>query len=204
MTGDAEFNEVFLDDVEAHDACRVGEPGDGWHMARTVLMNEPDAVGAVADGVGRTRLIDRALSAWRHQPRDPVARHQLAQLWIEAKLLQLTAARAATLARRGTPGPEGAILRIYAAEHNARIYDLLVRNPTEGLFMPGGYPDGTQVLEDRKRWHLQREFLFSRGLMIGGGTLEISRNVIGERVLGLPAEPRVDRDGPWARTSTWQ
>lgn len=195
MTGDAEFTEVFLDDVVVPDTDRVGDPGFGWAMALAVLMNERVAVGNVGEGRRGSRPIER-IRAQLPATLDATRRDRLTRLISSDEIQRLTKRRAAASARKGTPGPEGAVLRILSTQLNADVHELGVdfAGP-EGTLLPRPYP--SDDLQPPSHWELNREFLFSRGLMIGGGTFEIARNILGERVLGLPPEPRVDKHQPW-------
>ena len=196
MTGDAEFSEIFLDDVVVSDAARIGEPGMGWTMALAVLMNERVAVGNLGGGRRSKRPIER-IRAEAPPILDGVARDRLSRLTVRDQVQRLTKRRAATLARKGTPGPEGTVLRILNTQLNVDVHEFGIdlAGPT-GTLLPHPYPHGDD-LDPPDHWELSREFLFARGLMIGGGTFEIARNILGERVLGLPPEPRVDKQLPW-------
>ncbi len=196
MTGDAEFTEVFLDDVAIDDADRVGAPGEGWAMALDVLMNERVAVGSVGEGRAGARPFDR-IRAQATPADDPVSRDRLAALVATDEAQRLTKRRAAAAATKGTPGPEGAVLRILTTELGSDSHEFGVdsRGP-HGALLETPYPTADD-LAPPEHWDLTREFLFSRGMQICGGTLEIARNILGERVLGLPAEPRVDKDQSW-------
>jgi alkylation response protein AidB-like acyl-CoA dehydrogenase len=194
MTGQAEFNEVFFTNARVPDANRLGGVGEGWRVALTTLMNERVSIGGSvpprASGV-----IAHALDIWRRRGiDDPVKRDQLARLWIEAEVGRLTNWRAAQLRSVGTPGPEGSVGKLAQAELNQRVYsfcvDLLGADGT--LFPePSGYElDRTKTMEYTS---VQAWFLRSRANSIEGGTSEVMRNILGERVLGLPGEPRVDK-----------
>ena len=194
ITGQAEFNEVFFTDARVPDANRLGGIGEGWHVALTTLMNERVSIGGSvpprASGV-----IAHALEIWRRRAtHDPVQRDQLARLWIQAEVGRLTNWRAAQLRSVGTPGPEGSVGKLAQAELNQRVYafcvDLL---GADGMLFPepNGYDlDRTKMMEYTT---VQAWFLRSRANSIEGGTSEVMRNILGERVLGLPGEPRVDK-----------
>lgn len=198
ITGEAEFNSVHLAGAGIPDRHRVGDVGGGWGVAMTTLNNERVAIG----GSRRSRgggAIALALDAWRHHDRDDAARRdELTRLWIEAEVLRLTSERAAEMRGRGTPGPEGSTAKLAWAELNKEItafaVDLL---GAEGMRYPDGYDsgrsDGSSLYADDPR----TRFLRARANSIEGGTSEIMRNILGERVLGLPGEPRVDKDVPW-------
>ncbi|MGH8946553.1 MAG: acyl-CoA dehydrogenase family protein [Acidimicrobiia bacterium] len=195
ITGEAEFNEVFFDDARIPDANRIDEVGAGWRVSMTTLMNERVAIGGTATPRG-SGAIAGAVEAWKQSGSDdPVLRDELVRLWAQAEAARLTTLRAVEMASVGTPGPEGSTGKIDWAALNKEIttftLDLL---GLEGTLYPGGYelkrPDyGNQTP--------QRAFLRTRANSIEGGTTEILMNVIGERVLGLPGEPRVDKDVPW-------
>ncbi|MEV5968101.1 acyl-CoA dehydrogenase family protein [Kribbella sp. NPDC051952] len=189
LTGDAEFNEVFFVDAQVPDGDRLGAVDGGWPVVLTTLMNERVMIsGALQRGAGP---IQDALALWQQaDDHDPVSRDRLVQLWIEAECLRLTTVRAAEQAKAGTPGPEGAVGKLAATLLNQRIYDLCMDllGPDATLYDL----DVTAVRED-PRW----QFLRSKANTIEGGTSEIMRNILAERVLGLPAEPRTDRDRPW-------
>ncbi len=196
ITGEAEFNEVFFSDVRIPDDQRIDEVGAGWRVSMTTLMNERVAIGGntVSRGSG---VISGALDVWRRlELTDEVLRDQLVHLWAEAEALRLTSIRANELAARGTPGPEGSTGKLTWADLNKRIssftMDLL---GLEGTLFPGGYElKRPQQGAERTPQHT---FLRTRANSIEGGTSEIMKNILGERVLGLPGEPRVDKDLPW-------
>ncbi len=198
ITGEAEFNEVYLTGVRIPDSARVGAPGDGWRVAMTTLMNERVAIGGRAEERGEGAIAD-LLAVWRAGDRDPARRDELMRLWAAAETLRLTNLRAEANRAAGTPGPEGSIVKLVYAELNKHIYELAtdLMGPagmgydTYAFTRPEpGSPSGTDV---------RRRFLRVRANSIEGGTSEIMRNIIGERVLGLPGEPRVDKDLPWSR-----
>jgi alkylation response protein AidB-like acyl-CoA dehydrogenase len=188
---------VYLTDVRIPDAQRLGDVGKGWAVAITTLMNERVAIGGreVPRGGG---VIAQALRLWRSRGHtDPVLRDRLARLWIEAEVLRLTNIRAMQAAVRGTPGPEGSVGKLFAAELTQRITELCVSllGP-EGMLFPevrehgDGASAGGQI-------DIRKLFVRARANSIEGGTSEIMRNILGERMLGLPAEPRVDKDLAW-------
>jgi alkylation response protein AidB-like acyl-CoA dehydrogenase len=195
ITGEGEFNEVFFDDARVPDSNRVDEVGAGWRVSMTTLMNERVAIGGTATPRG-SGAIAGAVRVWEDSGLDdPVLRDELLRLWAEAEASRLTNLRAIEMASLGTPGPEGSTGKLDWANLNKAItsftLDLL---GLEGTLYPGGYelkrPDQLSLTP-------QRAFLRSRANSIEGGTSEIMLNIIGERVLGLPGEPRVDKDVPW-------
>lgn len=199
MTGDAEFNEVYFTDVRVPDAERLSGVGDGWRVALVTLMNERTTIGGTAGARG-SGPIALALDLWRHRPeQDPVSRDHLAQLWIDAEVQRLTALRAAHNAQQGTPGPEGSIGKLAGAELNQRILDFCVTLAGPAGQLYGSYemrtPSEMMSHTDDPRWW----YLRSHANTIEGGTSEVMRNIIGERVLGLPGDVRVDKDKPWSQ-----
>jgi len=174
---------------------------DGWRASMTTLMNERVTIGGAVAGRGSGPIGD-ALKVWTEHPErhDAVLRDRLAGLWIEAEILRLTNARASANRKKGVAGPEGAVSKLAFAEVNKRIYELCISNlGPEGTLFPDEYemtrPEQAALTgggDSRKM------FLRSRANSIEGGTSEILRNIMGERVLGLPGEPRVDKDLPWA------
>ena len=198
MTGDAEFNEVFFTDARVPDANRLDEVGAGWRVATTTLMNERVAIGGGVPGRG-SGPIGEAVAAWRQRPGTPARRDRLVQLWAAAEAGRLTNLRARQLRRAGTPGPEGSVSKLMATGLNQHIYELCVDLAgMDGTLSPTGYvmrrPERAGFSDEDPRW----SFLRSRANTIEGGTSEIMRNILGERVLGLPGEPRVDKDRPWS------
>jgi len=184
MNGDAHFSEVFLDDALAPDTDRIGATGEGWRVALTCLSYER---GAVTAGGGSGMLdVDNliVLARARGRANEPVVRDALARLFIESRVMSFTARRARDTARAGRPGPEGSGLKLRGSKM-FRDYSALAL----ALLGPAGACD-----PDRD---LQTLFLTAPSLSIRGGTDEIQRNIVGERVLGLPEEPRVDREPPF-------
>jgi alkylation response protein AidB-like acyl-CoA dehydrogenase len=198
ITGEAEFNEVYLTDVRIPDAERLGGLGEGWHVALTTLMNERVSIGgAIAPRGGGA--IGEAVQLWEQRAdKDPVMRDELSRLWVEAEVNRLTNIRASQLRTRGTPGPEGSTAKLAFAELNQRIFAFCINllGPTGMLY--GSYAM-TRPEEAALSGHdVHKLFLRTRANSIEGGTSEIMRNILGERVLGLPGEPRVDKDIPWS------
>ena len=201
ITGEAEFNEVYMTEARVADADRIGAPGDGWRVSMTTLMNERVTIGgAVAQR--ESGPIGDLMRLWRSLPdeqrQDPVARDQVAALWTEAEVLRLTNLRAGQNRKAGIAGPEGSVSKLAFAEVNKRIYELAVN-----LMGPDGMLIDTYEFVRPQAAQLtgggdpRKMFLRSRANSIEGGTSEILRNSRGERVLGLPCEPRVDKELPW-------
>ncbi|WP_026919712.1 acyl-CoA dehydrogenase family protein [Gordonia shandongensis] len=197
MTGEAEFNEVFLDGVRVPDTQRLGDVGAGWRVTQSTLMNERVTIGAEAvprEGgpIGRVADLWRAADARR----TPGSFDALMRLWVEAETMRLTTERLRQQAVAGTPGPEGSGSKLAFADLAQRASSLeLDILGADGL----RYDDWTfrrPDLDDENRPSGFR-FLRTKGNSIEGGTSEIMRNIIAERVLGLPAEARTDTTIPW-------
>jgi alkylation response protein AidB-like acyl-CoA dehydrogenase len=198
ITGEAEFNEVYLTDVRVPDADRVGEVGDGWRVSLTTLMNERVAIGGNVLPRGAGPIGD-AVRIWRDGGQaDAALRDHLMQLWVEAEVTRLTNLRAALMRDRGTPGPEGSTAKLVYAELNKRIYEFATRLMGPEAMTYGSY-DMVRPDPGSDEGDVRKAFLRSRANSIEGGTTEIMKNILGERVLGLPGEPRVDKDLPWSR-----
>jgi alkylation response protein AidB-like acyl-CoA dehydrogenase len=196
ITGEAEFNEVFFNDARIPDENRIDAVGAGWRVALTTLMNERVAIGG-STPPRQSGYIGQAVEVWRESGEDdPVLRDRLLELWAESEAARLTAARANEMASAGIPGPEGSTGKLAWANLNKEITAFTVEvMGLDGTLYPNGYqmlrPERFQVHEP------QKAFLRTRANSIEGGTSEIMLNILGERVLGLPGEPRVDKDVPW-------
>jgi alkylation response protein AidB-like acyl-CoA dehydrogenase len=208
MTGEAEFNEIFFSDARVPDRQRIGAVGDGWNVAIATLMNERVMLGRVGKLTGQEGgVVRHAVRLWQQRPpadRDPVLRDRLAALYVESEVVRLTMLRAEQQRAGGTPGPEGSLGRLMVSEHQLRCFEFIVNllGP-EGMLISDyemRRPEiiGEIALGADDRVDLQKGFLSTRGGTIGGGTTEISRNILGERVLGLPREPDATRDLPWS------
>jgi alkylation response protein AidB-like acyl-CoA dehydrogenase len=198
LTGEAEFNEVFLTDVRIPDQDRLGDIGDGWRVAQTTLMNERVAIGGAAlprEG----GMISALTTAWRARPdrRTPGMRDAVLRAWVAAEAARLAGERLRQQLAAGQPGPEGSAQKFVFARLNQEI---------SGLELELAGEDGL-LYED---WTMRRpssvdflgrspgyRYLRAKGNSIEGGTSEILRNIIAERVLGLPGEIRVDKDVAW-------
>jgi alkylation response protein AidB-like acyl-CoA dehydrogenase len=192
MTGGASFNEVFLEDVRVSDSLRLGEVDGGLKVVLTTLMNERAAVGSPsAGGLGifRTaRLADLLRQAGRVD--DPVVRDRLMRLHCSLGVAKFTRQRTEAATRVGQrPGPEMSIGKLALTANLQALSDLLGLGLGPHLIADGGPSDAYAWAE---------LVLGIPGLRLGGGTDEIQRNILGERVLGLPPEPRVDKDAPFA------
>lgn len=196
MTGEAEFNEVFFTDVRIPDDERLGEVGEGWRVSLTTLMNERVSIGGMIPP-REGGVIREAMRLWRKgEQSDPVQRAELTKLWIEAEVLRLTNIRAAQLRSRGTPGPEGSVSKIFAAEHNKRVMDFALDIMGADGMLYSSFEMARP--ETALAWDCpQKGFLRMRANSIEGGTTEVMKNILGERVLGLPGDVRVDKELPW-------
>jgi alkylation response protein AidB-like acyl-CoA dehydrogenase len=201
ITGEAEFNEVFLTDVRIPDAMRVGEVGDGWRVANGTLNNERVAIGghALPREGGMLGVVARS---WREHPdgHTPDLQDRLMRLWVESEVARLTGQRLRQQLAAGQPGPAGSTMKLTFARLNQQLtgLDLEIRGE-EGLRYssePGWEMVRPQQVDFTGRDAVYR-YLRTKGNSIEGGTSEILRNIVAERVLGLPGEPRVDKDVPW-------
>lgn len=199
MTGQAEFNEVYLSDVRIPDAHRIGAVGAGWSVAMTTLMNERSSIGAAGLQRGAGTIADAvALWAQRPQRHTPVRRDRLTQLWLRAEAQRLTSERARTAATVSGPGPEGSIDKLVGAELNQQVYEFCMDllGP-EGTLYAGYEMREVTPEEANAGGPVQQRFLRSRANTIEGGTSEVLRNILGERILGLPGDLRADSGRPW-------
>jgi alkylation response protein AidB-like acyl-CoA dehydrogenase len=199
ITGEAEFNEVYFTDARIPDAERLGDVGDGWRVSLTTLMNERVSIGGQIPPRGSGFVGELVKTYKATGPHDPATRDRVMQLWIRAEVLRLTNIRASQNRSQGTPGPEGSISKLAMAEVHKDLsscaVDLL---GPEGMLFPDGYPMArprTTALWNNP----QQAFLRSRANSIEGGTTEIMKNILGERVLGLPGDIRADKGLPWSQ-----
>ena len=202
MTGEAEFNEVYFTDVRIPQAEMLGSPGDGWRVSLTTLMNERVSIGGSMPQRG-SGSIASAVHAWEALPvdqRDSSTRDELMKLWIRAEVLRLTNIRANTTRKMGTPGPEGSIGKMAGADLNKDTYAFAVNLQGANGMLYGSYamtrPETAMAFDG-----IQKAFLRSRANTIEGGTTEVMKNILGERVLGLPGDVRVDREIAWNKVA---
>jgi alkylation response protein AidB-like acyl-CoA dehydrogenase len=193
MSGDSEFNEVFLTDVRIKDSQRVGQIGEGWKVTVTTLMNERAALGG-GSGLGWRDILDLA----RQVPginddvlADPAFREKLAEWYVNAEGIRLLSLRTlTTLSKGGTPGPEMSAGKLVWSSQTQDLCNQAVE--IQDQF--GLVDDPKIALRDGA---FQQRLLFSPGLRLGGGADEILKNIIAERVLGLPGDVRLDKDVPF-------
>ena len=197
ITGDAEFNEVYFTDVRIPDRERLGEVGEGWRVSLTTLMNERVSIGGGLIPRGSGPIGEALRLRAKRTDKDPVLRDRLSRLWIEAEVQRLTNMRASQNRQKGTPGPEGSTGKLAFAELNKRIYELCLDIMGPNGMLYGSY-EMTRPAEAMLASSAQKMFLRARANSIEGGTSEIMRNILGERVLGLPGDIRVDKDRPWS------
>ncbi|WP_420000207.1 acyl-CoA dehydrogenase family protein [Streptomyces boninensis] len=198
ITGEAEFNEVFLSGVRIPDAHRLGAVGDGWKVAQTTLNNERVAIGG-ARIPREGGMLGIVADAWRAHPgnRTPDLHQRLLRLWVEAEALRLSGRRLRQQLAVGQPGPEGSGMKLGMARMHQELSGLEVElMGEEGLVYDDWTRSRPQTVDFLGREAGYR-YLRAKGNSIEGGTSEILLNIIAERVLGLPAEPRTDKDAAW-------
>jgi len=207
ITGEAEFNEVFFTDVKIPADRLMGRESEGWKVAITTLMNERTAIG----GGGPTRKgsgsIGVLINLWKSREKgqfspeaEILMRDRITRLYIESELLRMTSQRAKAARKAGNPGPEGSVAKLAQAELNKRIWECAMDvMGADSLIYEPGYARRRPTSRTREgRNSLSKyQFLRARANSIEGGTSEVMRNILGERVLGLPGEPRSDKDVPW-------
>lgn len=199
MTGEAEFNEVYFTDVRVPVAQTLGIAGEGWRVSLTTLMNERVAIGGTIPPRGTGPIRD-AVRLWNGLPARLKSKDRLDRLmllWSRAETLRLTNIRAGQLRRAGTPGPEGSIGKMESANLNKAIFEFCVDLMGADGMLYGEYtmarPTTAMSFDN-----VPKSFLRSRANSIEGGTTEVMLNILGERVLGLPGDVRIDRDRPWS------
>ena len=191
MSGGTSFNEVFFDDCRIPDSLRLGPEGDGWSVALTTLGFERDHSDGGGAGATRPGGTWPQLLATAHAlgvADDPIVRQDLARVYIHTRTERLLNQRAADLARGGTPGPEGSLGKLLWTEGMSLMSQVASRVLGASLIADTGQP---------RTWAWGEHVLGAPGYRIAGGSDEVQRNIIGERVLGLPAEPRVDKGAAW-------
>jgi alkylation response protein AidB-like acyl-CoA dehydrogenase len=208
MNGGADFNEVFFGDVRIPDSERLGDVGAGWTVAHATLAQErynmpripQRGSGSIATAVAAWMARDDRTSADALALKDQLMRH-----WVDAEALRLLQARAATLRAIGGSGPEGSLGKLATSVVGRRLAEFMPALLGADAMLIDGYDNAPSMMrrDGRARggaYAIQRAVVGSPGMSIAGGTDEIQRNIIGDRVLGLPREPSVDRGVPWSQT----
>ena len=200
MTGEAEFNEVYFTDTRVPVSETLGNVGDGWRVSLTTLMNERVAIGGAIPQKG-SGPIREAVKLWQQLPvesRDLATKDQLMKLWIRSEVARLTNIRAGQSRKMGVPGPEGSIGKMASADLNKETYEFCIKLLGAEGMLYGSYemvrPETAMSFDS-----IPKAFLRARANSIEGGTSEVMRNILGERVLGLPGDVRVDREIPWSK-----
>ncbi len=205
ITGEAEFNEVYMTDVRVPDDLRIGDRGEGWRAALTTFMNERTAIGGGGGGAAPktgSGPISVLVDIWNKLPeteRTDARRDHVMKLWVDAEVLRLTNVRAGQNASKGQPGPEGSVGKMIGSELNKDIFSFCIE--LQGMAGQIGFdytyrrPGGVNLTGGSGS--VGYAFLRARANSIEGGTSEIMRNILGEQILGLPGEPRVDKGIPW-------
>ena len=202
ITGEAEFNEVYMTGVQVPDSDRIGDEGGGWGVALTTLMNERTVIGGGGSPKRGSGSIAELVQVWAELPdeqRTSARLDRVMKLWSQAETLRLTNMRASQNRRAGNPGPEGSVAKAIHAELNKDIFEECVnlQGPAGSVEFDYTFRRPDVVSETGAENGLGHAFLRSRANSIEGGTTEIMRNILGEQILGLPGEPRVDKGIPW-------
>jgi alkylation response protein AidB-like acyl-CoA dehydrogenase len=203
LTGNAEFNEVYLTDVRLPDALRLGDVGAGWGVAMTTLSNERYML---SEGLSAEPAVREATRLWHERadktsPEAILLRDRLVDLWLRVEINRLTILRGDAERERGIAGPQGSVAKIVTGKLNKAATELCVDLLGERGLLFGSYDPVEQRLGSHDNDTPMRAYLRARANTIEGGTSEILHNIIGERVLGLPAEPRVDKDLAWSKSA---
>ena len=198
ITGEAEFNEVFLTDVRIPDAHRLGEVGEGWKVANATLNNERVSIGGQA-APRESGMIGKVAEVWRGRPevRTPARHDRLMAGWVEAEVFRLTGMRLRQKLAVGAPGPEGSAMKLTFAKLAQELSGLEVELLGEDGLRYGDWTMTRPEVVEFTGKDAGYRYLRAKGNSIEGGTSEILKNIVAERVLGLPAEPRVDKDIAW-------
>jgi acyl-CoA dehydrogenase len=191
MTGGASFNEVFFNDVRVPDDHRLGDVNQGWSVALTTLMNERAAIGAGGAGGNNTGVVARVLELVKHYglDTDPLVRQELADIIINLRVAGYTNQRAMDKIKRGQlPGPEMSIAKLALTNNMKQLTE----------FVAGAL--GPKIIADSGEWGTyawNQYFLGVPGMRVAGGTDEVMKNIVGERVLGLPKDTGIDTTSPF-------
>jgi alkylation response protein AidB-like acyl-CoA dehydrogenase len=192
ITGSAHFNEVFLTDVVIPAANVVGEINGGWAVAHTTMSYERALIGGTGQSISITQVLDLARRCGRSA--DPLVREQIADFYTRVQLLRFMNYRVQTALSKGRlPGPEASTTKLFVSRHMGLSGELFM-----SLLGANGMLAGDGAL-DNGFW--ETSFLNQWSSRLGGGTDNIQRNSLAERVLGLPREPRSDKDQPFSALS---
>jgi alkylation response protein AidB-like acyl-CoA dehydrogenase len=189
MTGGASFNEIFFNEVRVKDDHRLGDVNNGWNVALTTLMNERASIGS--NNAGDNNLITRVIAMVKHYglETDPLIRHDLADIVMNYRIANMNAQRATAKAKAGQlPGPEGSIGKMVLVNNQARLVKFI------------SHVLGPKLIADSGEWGTfawANFVLGTPGLRIAGGSDEVMRNIVGERVLGLPKDMGIDSRSPF-------
>jgi alkylation response protein AidB-like acyl-CoA dehydrogenase len=191
MTGGSHFNEVFLTDVRIPAENILGEVDAGWGVAMTTLANERVFIGGGGSGAGFNDLL--ALAEAQGRMGEPLIRQGIAAAYTRYEILRYLGMRVRTATSKGqTPGAEASVMKLFYAGHLKRLGDLAMAiEGTAGTLIGADAPAAGA-------W--QQQLLSAPSIRIAGGSDEVQRNIMGERVLGLPGEPRVDKGVAWRDT----
>ncbi len=196
MTGEAEFNEVYFTDARVPDIERLDAEGEGWRVSLTTLMNERVSIGGTVPPKGAGSIAVAVNAYGEMDDPDEATRDELMKLWIRAEVHRLTNIRASQNRKAGVPGPEGSVGKMASADLNKDVYSFTMNLMGAEGMLYGSYdleqPDTAMGFSDP-----QKAFLRARANSIEGGTTEVMKNILGERVLGLPGDVRVDKAVPW-------
>lgn len=199
LTGGAGFNEVYFTDVRIPDSQRLGEVGQGWQVALTTLMNERAAIGGGGGGVNvdlAYKIASEVMIDGKTATQDSAVRAKLANWYVQESGLKFTGYRSMTALSKGTtPGPENSIGKLVGAPKNQEMASFCM----DLMEMNGAIWDEEL---SKEAGLVQMSYMGSPGLRIAGGTDEIMANIIAERVLGLPQEPRMDKGMPFTDVPT--
>jgi acyl-CoA dehydrogenase len=191
MTGGASFNEVFFNDVRVPDDQRLGDVNQGWTVALTTLMNERAAIGAGGAGGGSPGTTNRILETVRHfgLDSDPIVRQELVDIYVRMRVASYTNQRAMDRIKSGQlPGPELSIAKLALTQNMWRMAQFMARVL------------GPRITADQDEWGTyawSQFFLGIPGMRIAGGSDEVMKNIVGERVLGLPKDAGIDSTTPF-------
>ena len=189
MTGGASFNEIFFNEVRVKDDHRLGDVNNGWNVALTTLMNERASIGS--SNAGDNNLLTRVIAMVKHYglESDPLIRHDLADIVMNYRIANMNAQRATAKAKAGQlPGPEGSIGKMVLVNNQARLVKFI------------SHVLGPKLIADSGEWGTfawANFVLGTPGLRIAGGSDEVMRNIVGERVLGLPKDMGIDSRSPF-------